>query len=139
MTDHVVKILPVDGSCKLLLFQQFMYTILKLRLNDPNQHLEFQFIVSTLTVLRILLRWLTQMDIRLQDLIIWPECNSLRKTMPEYFQKSFGKRVAIIIDCFKIFLEHPSNLQARASTWSNYKHRNTAKVLIGIIPQGTVA
>ena len=137
--DHVVKSLPVDGSCKLSLFQQFMCTVLKLRLNDPNQYLAFQFHVSTLTVSRILSRWLTQMDIRLQDLIIWPERDSLRKTMPECFQQSFGKRVAIIIDCFEIFLEHPSNLQARASTWSNYKHRNTAKVLIGIIPQGTVA
>ena len=36
-------------------------------------------------------------------------------------------------------MERPSNLKARATTWSNYKHRNTAKVLIGITPQGTVA
>ena len=63
---------------------------------------------------------------------------SLRKTMPECFQESFDKRVAIIIDCFKIFLERPSNLKARACTWSNYKHRNTVKVLIGIAPQGMV-
>ena len=79
------------------------------------------------------------MDLRLKDLIIWPERDNLRKTMPLCFQESFGKTVAIIIDCFEIFIERPSNLQARASTWSNYKHRNTAKVLIGIIPQGTVA
>ena len=79
------------------------------------------------------------MDIRLQDLIIWPDRDSLRKTMPQCFQESFRKKVAIIIDCFEVFIERPSNLQARASTWSNYKHRNTAKILIGIIPQGTVA
>ena len=47
-------------------------------------------------------------------------------------------KVAIIIDCFEIFIERPSNLQVRAYTWSNYKHKNTAKVLVGIIPQGTV-
>ena len=58
--------------------------------------------------------------------------------MPMCFQQSFGKKVAIIIDCFEVFLERPSNLQARAYTWSNYKHKNTAKVLIGIVPQGTV-
>lgn len=79
------------------------------------------------------------MDIRLQDLIMWPDRESLRKTMPDCFQQSFGKKVAIIIDCFEIFLERPSNLQARAYTWSNYKHKNTVKVLIGIVPQGTVA
>ena len=56
----------------------------------------------------------------------------------EYTQVSFGKRVAIIIDCFEVFIERPSNLCARATTWSNYKHKNTAKVLIGIAPQGAV-
>ena len=56
---------------------------------------------------------------------------NLRKTMPMCFHESFGKKVAIIIDCFEIFLDHPTNLQARAYTWSNYKHKNTAKVLIG--------
>jgi len=133
--DHVVNTLPVDGYCSLSLFQQFMCTILKLRLNDPIQHLAYQFNVSKATVSRILSKWLTQMDIRLQDLIIWPD----RDSMPLCFQESFGKKVAIIIDCFEVFIERPSNLRARASTWSNYKHRNTAKILIGIIPQGTVA
>ena len=55
--------------------------------------------------------------------------------MPKCFQESFGKKVAIIVDCF----ERPSNLQVRAYTWSNYKHKNTVKVLIGIVPQGSVA
>jgi len=74
------------------------------------------------------------MDIRLQDLIIWPERDCLQKIMPECFQQSFGKK-AVIIDCFEIFIEQPSNLQARTSTWSNYKHKNTVKILIGILPQ----
>ena len=55
------------------------------------------------------------------------------------FQESFGKKVAIIVDCFEIFLERPSNLQARAYTWLNYKHKNIVKVLIEIVPQGSVA
>lgn len=45
---------------------------------------------------------------------------------------------ALIIDCFEIFTERPSNLLARAQTYSSYKHHNTAKYLIGITPQGTV-
>ena len=79
------------------------------------------------------------MDIRLQGLIMWPDRDSLRKTMPICFQKAFGKKVALIIDCFEIFVERPSNLQARAMTWSNYKHHNTIKVLMGIAPQGVVS
>jgi len=58
--------------------------------------------------------------------------------MPECFQKSFGNKVAVIIDCFEIFIEHPSNLRARTLTWWNYKHKNTVKLLVGILPQGTV-
>jgi len=38
----------------------------------------------------------------------------------------------------QIFLERPWNLKARLSTWSNYKHRNAAKILLGIVPQGSV-
>ncbi len=35
-------------------------------------------------------------------------------------------------------IEHPTSLKARAQTWSNYKHHNTVKFLIGIAPQGVV-
>ncbi|EDO43889.1 predicted protein [Nematostella vectensis] len=33
----------------------------------------------------------------------------------------------------------PSSLIARAMTWSNYKHHNTIKFLIGITPQGVIS
>jgi len=59
--------------------------------------------------------------------------------MLECFHSSFGTKVAIIIDCFEVFIERPSNLKARAITWSNYKYHNTVKILLGIIPQGVVS
>ena len=136
---YVLKTMPFEGINKLTPFQEFMCTLQKLRSNTPLQGLAYQFGVSKATVSRIISRWLVQMDLRLQDLIIWPDRDNLQKTMPICFQESFGKKVAVIIDCFEIFIDRPSNLKARASTWSNYKHRNTAKVLIGITPQGTVA
>ena len=36
-------------------------------------------------------------------------------------------------------MERPSNLLARACTWSSYKHHNTIKLLIGIAPQGVIS
>lgn len=51
-----------------------------------------------------------------------------------YVFKQVLEKVAVIIDCFKIFIDKSSNLSACASTWSNYKHHNTAKVLLGISP-----
>ena len=59
--------------------------------------------------------------------------------MPQCFQQSFGKKVTVITDCFEIFIDRPSNLLARAQTFSSYKHHNTVKVLIGITPQGTIS
>ena len=50
-----------------------------------------------------------------------------------------GTTVAVIIDCFEIFIDRPSNLMSRAQTWSNYKHHNTVKLLVGITPQGVVS
>ncbi|XP_065892171.1 uncharacterized protein [Dysidea avara] len=116
-----------------------MFVILKLRINPPLEFMAYQFRISTAITSRIFMKWLKQMDLRLQDLIIWPDRDALQKTMPMCFQASFGKKVAVIIDCFEIFIDRPSNLSARASTWSNYKHHNTAKVLLGIAPQGIVS
>ena len=38
----------------------------------------------------------------------------------------------------EIFTEQPKNTTACAQTWSNYKHNNTAKYLVGITPSGAV-
>ena len=35
---------------------------------------------------------------------------------------------------YEVFIEIPSNLEARSLTWSTYKHHNTIKFLIGITP-----
>lgn len=45
----------------------------------------------------------------------------------------------MIIDCFEIFIAKPGSLDTRAMTWSNYKHHNTIKVLIGITPCGAIS
>ena len=39
-----------------------------------------------------------------------------------------------IIDCTEIYIEKPFKMAARRSTYSNYKARNTFKVLVGISP-----
>ena len=76
---------------------------------------------------------------KLARAIFWPNRDALQKTMPLCDQESFGKKVAVIIDCFEIFIERPLNLRARTSTWSSYKHHNTAEVLFGCSPQGVIS
>ena len=72
------------------------YAMRVIRLDSPMVDLAYHFGVSPAIVSRIVLKWLTQMDIRLKSLIIWPEQENLQKTMPNCFQASFGKKVAII-------------------------------------------
>ena len=79
------------------------------------------------------------MDYRLRRLVHWPERENLCKTMPMCFKYAFGNKVAVIIDCFEVFIEKPTNLLARAQTFSSYKHHNTIKILIGITPQGSIS
>ena len=52
----------------------------------------------------------------------------------------FGKfsRLNSIADATEIFLPSAKNQAAQQITWSNYKHRNTAKVLTTISPNGLI-
>ena len=127
------------GNTKLTAFQEFMLTLQKLQNNTSSKDLAYRFDVHPSTISRILLKWLTIMNIQLKFLIIWPERENLRKTMPGCFRAEFGDKVATVIDCFEVFMERPSNLLARSCTWSNYKYHNTVKLLIGITPQGVVS
>lgn len=71
--------------------------------------------------------------------IQWSSREPQQKTMVMQFIKHFGKRCCVIIDCYEVFIERPSNLKARAETWSSYKHHNTIKCLIEITPQKTIS
>ena len=69
---------------------------------------------------------------RLSYLIKWPDRAELIATMPLSFLKYFGTKLAVIIYYSEDFVNKSSNCMARACTWSQYKHRNTIKYLIGI-------
>lgn len=116
-----------------------MIVMLRLRLNLLEDDLADRFGISQGTVSKILDRWLSVMASCLKPLIVWPDRETLRLTMPECFREHFGTSVVVVIDCFEIFVQRPSNLKARAQTWSDYKKHNTVKYLIGITPQGTVS
>lgn len=103
------------------------------------QDLAFRFQTSASTVSHTFTLVNHVLYKRLKPWLYWPEREELRKTMPLEFHKNFGQKVAVVIDCFEVFIQRPSNLKARAQTWSSYKHSNTVKFLIGITPQGSVS
>ena len=100
---------------KLTDFQEFMIVMAKLRLDSPLQKFAYKFDVSVVTVSRILIKWLAILDTKLKPLIKWPEREVLWISAPACYRSSFGKKVVVIIDCFEVFIERPSNLLGRAS------------------------
>ncbi|XP_065890039.1 uncharacterized protein [Dysidea avara] len=119
-------------------FQEIFMVLMKLRLDLEEVDLAYRFGISQPTVSRIFRKWIDIMAKRLHPFIQWPERAELRETMPMAFRRFFSRCVCII-DCTEIFIDRPSNLKARAQTWSNYKQHNTAKVLIAITPQGSIS
>ena len=128
--------LPTSSS--LSPFEIFILTLMRLRLATPIQDLGNRFRVHPSTVSRMFASVLEILYARLKFLIVWPERDVLRKTLPMDFRLHCPKCVAII-DCFEVFIDRPSDLLARAQTYSNYKHHNTVKYLIAVTPQGTVS
>ena len=120
-------------------FQEFTLVLVKLRLNVPNQDLACRLHVSRTVVSVVLATWLYIMGICLSLLIVSPSREALHRSMPMCFMDSFGLRTSVIIDCFEIFIDKPTNFNARAQRFSNYKYHCTVKVLIGITPQGAIS
>ena len=119
-------------------FQQLLLTLMRLRLNLSVQDLGYRFGIHDSTVSRVFQSCIQTMYSSMDFLVYWPEREQLKLTLPMSFRQKFSS-CAVIIDCFEVFIDRPSDLLARAQTWSSYKHHNTAKYLIGITPQGTVS
>ena len=113
-------------------FQQLLVTLMRLRLNLPGRDLGYRFAIHESTVSRIFSRVLGVLFDNLKPLILWPDRDALRKTMPMVFRKHYPTCV-VIIDCFEIFIDRPTNLLARAQTFSSYKHHNTVKYLMELL------
>lgn len=137
MFTTVKPFLPV--AKKLSQFQMVLLTLIRLRLDLPIQHLSHIFNVSRRTLSATFADTIDVLYARLAPLLYWPERHCLQATMPPQFLQAFGKRVAIIVDCFEIRTERPSNLMARAQSFSHYKGTHTMKYLIGITPQGLIS
>ena len=57
--------------------------------------------------------------------------------MPKEFKERFSS-TRVIIDATQFPLGKPSNPDIQAATWSNYKNRNTLRLLVGVSPNGVI-
>ena len=127
--QFVQPFLNTSNHSMLSAFQQVVLTLIKLRLGLSGQDLEYRFGIHQSTVSCVFTTVIDVLYKKLKHLIIWPERDVLRRTLPMDFRKHCPNCV-VIIDCFEIFIDRPSALLAKAQTYSSYKHRITAKYLI---------
>ena len=121
--------------CTLSIEDHLLIVSMKLRIGLMNRDIAYRFGYSPAIISKIFRQWLPEVSARLKNLIVWPTRAELRTNLPQSFRQNYRDCVCII-DCSEIFIEIPKNLTARAQAWFNYKHSNTIKYLIGIIPAG---
>ena len=110
---------------------------MKLRLNLRNKDLAFRFSISESLVSRYVTTWICFLYHHLEEVKWMPEVEQVRATLPHSFRQAYS--TFAIIDGSELFLQTPSDLQLQSSTWSSYKHQNTAKFLIACTPNGCIS
>ena len=86
-------------------FQEFLLTMMRLQLNLPFQDLACRFSMSKSTASRIFDKWIDLMARALKVLIKWHDREELQRTMPTDFVQLYGNKVAVISNCFEVFIE----------------------------------
>ena len=117
---------------------QLFLTLVKLKLNLKVKDLGFCFGLSMSQVSRYITTWICFLYHHLKEIDWIPKVEQVKGTLPSSFHDKFPTTYAII-DGSEIFIETPSDLQMQSSTWSQYKHHNTAKFLVACTPNGSIA
>ena len=124
-------------STKLNPMNQLLMTLMRLRLNLKVIDLSIRFGVSKNAVSNYVTTWICFLYHHLKEVDWMPSVQQVSGTLPPAFHEHYPTTYAII-DGSEIFLETPSDLQMQSSTWSSYKHHNTAKFLIACTPNGSI-
>ena len=69
----------------------------------------------------------------------WNGCLALNRSGVPFSFKEKYPNTYILLDASEVFIQTPNDLHLQSSTWSNYKHHNTSKFLVGCTPNGAVS
>ena len=122
---------------KLDSLNQLFLTLIKLRSNLREKDIANRFGIAVSTVSKYFITWVCFLYQQLTEIDWMPSTEQVKGTLPQSFKEKFPDTYAII-DATEIFLEVPCDLHSQFSTWSNYKHSNTAKLLVACTPNGAV-
>lgn len=125
-------------KCRLRLIDQFLMTLMRLRLGLVLSDLSFRFLIPKSTCSRIINKWIDILHVRLSSLIYWPTRGQINATMPSDIKERFPA-TRVIIDCTELLTETPRSLAEQSLMYSHYKTHMTWKALVGVTPNGVVS
>ncbi|ELT90502.1 hypothetical protein CAPTEDRAFT_191582 [Capitella teleta] len=120
---------------KLIVQDQLLLVLMKIRMYKPNFVLSHFFNVSENDVQTIFATWIRFMSLQWREIDVWPDKELIQFYAPSDFRRKFPS-TRLVIDGVEISVKKPSKPMA---TFSTYKNRNTAKALVGITPGGMVS
>ena len=133
--SHTIREKP-GPKRKLPLINEFFLVLVRLKVGLFLGDLSDRFCISTGLLSKLFTTWINFLYLELPLLFPFPSQTLIRKQMPKQFKAYPTTR--IIIDGTEIFIEVPSSMKSQSQTWSQYKHHNTWKALVGISPNGLV-
>lgn len=113
-------------------------TLFKIKQNDTFERMSDEFELSRQTLTKHFYKGVELLANYFQNFIFMPSALQIKKNLPLVFKMRYSD-VTIILDCFEIEIEKPSQPLKQAQTWSQYKHCNTIKYLIGCTPSGFIS
>ena len=110
------------------ILDQLILTLVRLRRKPSTIMLANFYTISPATVTKIFISWVLFLK---DELTLLLQFSTLDEMVPKAFRPFPDLRY--VIDCAEIYIEKPFKIARQRSTYSNYKSRNTFKVLVGIL------
>ena len=144
--DKQYQISPVKLYCqrkpgpsrRLSLEDEILMTLMRIRLDAPDEDLAFRFGISMSHASNIITTFIVFLGLELKPLIYWPTPDETLAYQHPHFSGTFNK-VEGIGDCTEQWIQHSKNVDAQYQTYSTYKSHNTLKKLIFCTKSGSIS
>lgn len=136
--EFLLRRVSSSKKCVVSTKDRLLIFLMKMTTGLTFSALDVLFSVHRTTVSRIFFEILQKLAGAIRNLVFWPDIDAVQETMPDCFRPEYSD-TRVIIDCTEFRIEIPSCVDNRVFTYSQYKKNFTAKVLIGITPEGFIS